>query len=1042
MSQIAVTIDLDSEQYKKGISEINIATRSIEDQANQTFAKTLPKSISTTERSLTSVNNSLSSLVGTATKVFAVATTLGYALAIAEKNFGLLTNVGNKLNINLVGIQKAVHGLIASFGGFATGEKTFGEVKLEAGLLLNRIGLLDNKMLSAINTARDLAGTNMSLVGSLVAVGTSSSVVVANYAKISSAASNLIASSGKMASTVFNVKGFFSLASSLATASAGFLLISEAAAAYEGGLARTISLTSKLAAIIMGGLAAAIGFTILKMAELGQVLSSKLVAGFINASDVFAKTENSTALLGASIDSMNRSISNVAGSYIDWESTVNGLSASLNLSRGELQKSAQEIVLVGSQLGLTADQMQKLLAVSAEYAKINKKDVFDVTVAITGALNGNAQAVTALGIKLNEASVMQYAFSKGITDSFEKMSESEKVQLRYNKLLKQYVDVGGIATVAAGSLADQEKALAVNVERLNTSLGRGASIIESNNIVSFALNKVLNNLSDSVLSTAGFLGALGARLLQVGSYVLEFSFKIYAVVKAIKILDILLATNISKGAFATSLPIIGKSLNDLLTQSSGATVQISSLNSMMAAMSATIKNSLFGSFTTLNGAGRASASMFTVLVSMFSKLKEVIGTAFSVIKPFLIPFVKIAAIGLLIVGAFKFVAAAFSELEERTKVFSSVYSIMVDELSKSASFFAPVVEFFSKLAENIKELAMKAFGLFVFGLAKVVAAITSLAESNPFGVFSKETIARLSEVNGKLNQFSEDLKMVAFDISKIPGEAERAIAGTAEKSTVNIEQLVQKLNTLRDAFKDFGLSDIEVIRKREDEALETLRLSYENKIMSESEYQNLRRQVIEDANIKVADLEAKAAKKRKEMLDQANKIMNSAMANALSSGIQNIVQSLAKGESIFKNFSSFIIQTFGDLAIQLGQFYIAQGLANMALLSANPGAQIATGVALVALGSIMKSFFAGGLGGGGGVAGVGQQPAPGQAAGVPNDIASPDAIDEERSKPQTNVSINVSGSLVHQEELGEFITRTLNESFGKQGVTLTDARFA
>jgi hypothetical protein len=36
----------------------------------------------------------------------------------------------------------------------------------------------------------------------------------------------------------------------------------------------------------------------------------------------------------------------------------------------------------------------------------------------------------------------------------------------------------------------------------------------------------------------------------------------------------------------------------------------------------------------------------------------------------------------------------------------------------------------------------------------------------------------------------------------------------------------------------------------------------------------------------------------------------------------------------------------------------------------------------------------------------------------------------------------VQGSLVQQEELGSFITETLNESFGKQGVAFTDARFA
>ena len=77
-----------------------------------------------------------------------------------------------------------------------------------------------------------------------------------------------------------------------------------------------------------------------------------------------------------------------------------------------------------------------------------------------------------------------------------------------------------------------------------------------------------------------------------------------------------------------------------------------------------------------------------------------------------------------------------------------------------------------------------------------------------------------------------------------------------------------------------------------------------------------------------------------------------------------------------------------------------------------------------------------GQGGGGGGAGGG---------GGQNDLFDNGVLDQadlEREEPKTNVEIVVQGSLVQQEELGTFITETLNESFGKQGVTLTDARFA
>jgi hypothetical protein len=383
------------------------------------------------------------------------------------------------------------------------------------------------------------------------------------------------------------------------------------------------------------------------------------------------------------------------------------------------------------------------------------------------------------------------------------------------------------------------------------------------------------------------------------------------------------------------------------------------------------------------------------------------------------------------------VVSAFGEIEKRLKVFSKLYQIIVDEISSSSSILKPVADLFFKISNAVKEIAIKGFGLLVFSIAKVFEALTFLAKSNPFGVFSSQTISKITEINSKLSAFSENLKAVSFDISKIPIEAERSIASVAGASTVNIEALVQKLNALRESFKDFGLTDAEVIRKRESEALETLRLSYENKLLAEREYQTLRSQVIEDANNKIAELDKKSAEKRQRTLDESNRIIRNALANALSGGIQNIVNSLAKGENIFKNFSAFILQTFGDLAIQLGQFFILEGLATLALLGTNPGAMISTGAALVALGAILKSFSSGGLKGGG-VSSVGAQPAPGEFR-TP-DVANPEAV--ERQVPSTNVSVTVQGSLVRQEELGQFITETLNESFAKQGVTLTDARFA
>jgi hypothetical protein len=469
----------------------------------------------------------------------------------------------------------------------------------------------------------------------------------------------------------------------------------------------------------------------------------------------------------------------------------------------------------------------------------------------------------------------------------------------------------------------------------------------------------------------------------------------------------------------------------------GGRVGIDAITKSASSMSEVFKR-LFGNFLVFSSSG--SLSLFASLRQVFSTLAAGSVRLLVTLSPLLLVGAKIGAIIAAVVAAFMLLKNAFLEIEKRTKAFTEIWNILVKEISAASIVFEPILNFFKGMISIIKELGMRWFGLLVFQISKVVEALTFLAMQNPFNVFSKESISKITEINSKLKEFSSNLIDVGFDISKIPVEAERAVASIVQASSVNIEALVQKLNALREQFKDFGLSDAEIIRKREAEALETLRLSYENKLIAEKEYQTLKRQVIEDANNKIAELDKKAAENRQKILGESNRIINNGLANALSGGIQNIVKSIASGENIFKNFSAFIVQTFGDLAIQLGQFFIATGLATAALLKLSPGAMIAAGAGLVALGAILKSFVGKGIGGGGGggVASIGAQPSPGEF--TTPDVANPQSV--ERQAPSTNVSVTVQGSLVRQEELGQFITETLNESFAKQGVTLTDARFA
>jgi len=193
--------------------------------------------------------------------------------------------------------------------------------------------------------------------------------------------------------------------------------------------------------------------------------------------------------------------------------------------------------------------------------------------------------------------------------------------------------------------------------------------------------------------------------------------------------------------------------------------------------------------------------------------------------------------------------------------------------------------------------------------------------------------------------------------------------------------------------------------------------------------------IIENSANKVEKSTKKVGKALSKMTQDANKIINGQFAKTISGGIQNVIQSLSKGENAMQNFTNFLVGAFGDLAIQLGEFYIAKGLADLAMLSVSPAAQIATGAALVALGGIMKSFVGGGTTGAGG----GDTANAGFSTEAPT---STDDVDAEERQIGTTINLTVEGSLVQQEELGAYIADITSESNQKNGNVVLNPKFA
>lgn len=1114
---IVIEVDLDEKslvsQTQKIESSLSDGTKKaavkIEKNLTAAFSTSLSKSINITTNSVNGFNESLGLTNKTATNLNSSLNNIGSKfksfisivgsitpiIIFLEKRFGVFSDIGKKLGIDLGNISEGFVRIAANVNKFIEGTIGFKELKVRLFAIGSEMGLINNNMAKALTLGLAVKDNfkDIAVNGARLAVaGGAATFLVKNF-------DDLVKTSGSLRDILFKGKGLFGFTSTLASVGAGFALLNKSVQDSESAFGKLTFTLSGLGAVFFGGLAAGIGFVIIKFAELGQIVGDKLVGFFVDAAKSFNVAEQELAVFGKVVENFDKLTLGNVGTIESWEGKIEDISSSFNIMSTDVRKSAQEIIAVTSQMGFNEDQMKKLLKVSTEYAKVNKKDVFETTVGVVAALNGQAQSVEKLGIKLGAASVQQFAYKKGLTQTLDSMTDNEKIQLRYNKLLSQYKTIAGIAAESAGTLADQNKRYEINVTRLTTALGAGARLIEQNNILAGLANLALNNLNDGVFKVVGAFGALGSRVVQVGAFLLEWSFKLFAVIKAVKILDVLLKSQQGMKAFSANIPLVNKSLNQMISSLSGAKIEVSSLKSLLSGFKGTAKGGLSSFLQFISGQGLKGATIMGVLRGAIVKLGFGLSAAASALTAFIAPLLPYIAIGAAVAGVFVVIYKAVQTLEERTQFLATTWSILSDTIMEGSSVFQPVINFFTKLKDVTIELAHKGFGLIVTAFTKIGSAVAALGASNPFGVFGKDAVAKFAALEQKMNGFSSNLIAAKFDMRNLADEVSRKPAG---KSFIDVN--LEELAKLRKELKDFstnefqrikeleanrlslleaanakGLlaageyellkgqavlnakeqvneqlltqlgtfhqSELEKINLQEESRLAIAMRAFESSAINKQMHETLMTQIHEDAANQRAEIDKKEAKNRQKTMGN----LGQSLVNIMSQTMQMLGKGLIEGGSSFKQFLGIVLNVFGDMAIAIGTTALASIQAIQGLKASIAGSG-ATGVALalglIGIGAAMKAAgsamggsggvsAAGSVGGGGGIA---------SSSGGQADIESGQFVEQknERAKQQNVINLTVEGNVVDSEEEGTRIAKVLQKSFNKEGVVLNNPRTA
>jgi len=146
-------------------------------------------------------------------------------------------------------------------------------------------------------------------------------------------------------------------------------------------------------------------------------------------------------------------------------------------------------------------------------------------------------------------------------------------------------------------------------------------------------------------------------------------------------------------------------------------------------------------------------------------------------------------------------------------------------------------------------------------------------------------------------------------------------------------------------------------------------------------------------------------------------------------------QALAKGEDAMAAFGKAILGTLGDIAMQMGQSFILQGIA-MSLNPLTPGAGvglITAGAALSVFGGFLKGI-SGGAGGAGSSASAG-----GGVASQGSDFGGFNAanpITDARVNPNTVVNFTIQGDVLDSDNTQNRIVQLLNDAIDTKGAVV------
>lgn len=206
----------------------------------------------------------------------------------------------------------------------------------------------------------------------------------------------------------------------------------------------------------------AIGNTISNLAGQAVAAITSFVSGSIETASGLREVQNVVdTTFGESSEKINAWSKNAKNAY--------------GLSELKAKQFASTMGAMLKSSGIAGDgivQMSEDVAgLSADMASFYNLDYDTAFEKIRSGISGETEPLKQLGINMSVANLEAFALSKGITKSYDSMTQAEQTTLRYNYLMKVTADAQGDFAKTSDGYANQQRILDTTMQELSATVG-------------------------------------------------------------------------------------------------------------------------------------------------------------------------------------------------------------------------------------------------------------------------------------------------------------------------------------------------------------------------------------------------------------------------------------------------------------------------------------------------------------------------------------------------------------------------------------------